>query len=141
MGAVSPTPAPTLAWLQLALDEQDVVEVKTQVNAAAGRVDVLVGEGLRAAVQPDPEAGAVAFHGALAIRSDATDAQKDALLDRLGEREDGVEFAVVDARWLAFRRILPPEEVATAARLGEAFRAFLAQSLGALEEVDADRLL
>lgn len=138
---MAPASVPSLPWLQLALDEQDAVEVKTQVNVAAGRVDVLVGEGLRAAVQPDPDAGGVAFHGALAIHSVATGEQKDAMLDRLGAREDDIEFAIVDSRWLAFRRIVPPEDVDTASRLGEAFRGFLVESLDALEEADSDGIL
>lgn len=138
---MSATPTPTLAWLQLALDEQEAVEVKTQVNVAAGRVDVLVGGGLRAAIQPDPGAGAVAFHGALALHAVATAAQKNALLERLGSSGLDLEFAVVDSGWLAFRRILPPETVATPRRLGSAFRAFLVESLDALREADTEGIL
>lgn len=131
--------APSLPWLQVALEEQDAVDVRTQVNVAAGRVDVLVGEGLRAAVQPDDDASTVALHGALAFHGVATDEQKRALLDRLDGA--GVEFAVVDDGWLAFRRVLDASELDSTPAVGEALRDFLVVALDALKDADAEGIL
>ncbi|MBW3660706.1 MAG: hypothetical protein KY397_03630 [Gemmatimonadetes bacterium] len=133
--------APSLAWLQLALEEQEALDVKTQVNVAARRVDVLVGEGLRAAVQPDEDAGAVVFHGALAFHQVATEEQKEALVERLGEDDLDVDFAVVASDWLAFRRIRSAGEIDSPASLGETFHSFLAQSLDALKAADTEGIL
>lgn len=133
--------APSLPWLQVALQEQDAVDVQTQVNVAARRVDVLVGEGLRAAVQPDDEASTVALHGALAFHAVATEEQKAALVERLSEAGLDVDFAVVNDDWLAFRRVLPASDLDSTPAVGEALRDFLVASLDALREADADGIL
>lgn len=133
--------APSLPWLQVALQEQDAVDVRTQVNVAAGRVDVLVGDGMRAAVQPDEDASTVALHGALAFHAVATDAQKRALVERLEGEGAGVEFAVVSDDWLAFRRVLPADALDTTPAVGEALRDFLVVALDALKRADSDGIL
>lgn len=133
--------APSLPWLQVALQEQDAVPVKTQVNLAARRVDVLVGDGLRAAVQPDDDDSTVALHGALGFHGVATDEQKRALVDRLEGAVDDVEFAVVNDDWLAFRRVLPASAFDSTPAVGVALRDFLVASLDALKDADSDGIL
>lgn len=131
----------SLPWLQLALEEQERVSLRSQVNVAARRVDVLVGGGLRAAVQPEDDRESLAFHAALRFDEQATDEQRTELLERLEGDAEGTEYAIVNRDWLAVRRRHPYAEVGTTAALTERFHRFLHDAVGELREADVEELL
>ncbi|MDX1623953.1 MAG: hypothetical protein R3199_08225 [Gemmatimonadota bacterium] len=130
----------SLPWIQLALADQESISLRSQVNVAARRVDVLVGGGLRAAVQPEEKRDEIAFHAALRFDEDASEEQRRALLERLADGH-GIDYAIVNRDWLAARRRLPFGAVGTAEELVERFQQFLNDALGRLEEADEEDLL
>lgn len=131
----------SLPWLQLALEGQERIELQSQVNVAARRVDVLVGSGLRAALQPEDETGTLALHAALQFDDEASAGQKDALVRRLDAELEGVECAIVNERWLAMRRRHPYAEIEGQTDVVGRFERFLVESLDALREADEDEIL
>jgi len=133
--------ASSLPWLQLALEGQNRLELQSQVNVAARRVDVLVGGGLRAALQPEDDSETLALHVALQFDDDASSGQKDALVQRLDPELEGTECAIVNERWLAMRRRHPYAEIESEDDVVRRLERFLVESLDALREVDEDEIL
>jgi len=131
----------SLPWLQLTLEGQNRLELQSQVNVAARRVDVLVGGGLRAALQPEDDRETLALHVALQFDDDASSEQKDALVRRLDPELEDTECAIVNDRWLAMRRRHAYAEIESEDDLVRRLERFLVESLDALREVDEDEIL
>lgn len=131
----------SLPWLQLALEAQDRLELQSQVNVAARRVDVLVGGGLRAALQPEDETETLALHVALQFDDDASTEQRDALVRRVDPELEHTEVAIVNERWLAMRRRHPYGEIGDEGDVADRLERFLVESLEALREADRDEIL
>lgn len=138
---IPPAPARSLPWIQLALEDQDRVPLKSQINVAARRVDVLVGDGLRAAVQPEEDGETVALHAALRIGEASTGTQRDDLIARLADAGSAIEYAVVNRDWLAARRRHRWSEIGAPTDLVDRFHRFLLEALDELKDADVDELL